>query len=323
MFNTIAIGDSTLDVFLDIDAASVVCNIDKKACQLCFNYADKVPVKGVRHVYGVGNAANHAIGAARMGLKSAIYTIVGNDDSGKATKRNFKKEKVDSKFIVTDKKHGTNFSAVLNYQAERTILVFHQPRTYKLPKLGKSKWVYFSSVAAEHGSLYPQLVNHIKKTKAKLAFNPGSHQLKEGVKVLGPIFKQTEVLFVNRHEAQRLVGKTSDIKALLKKVAKLGPKLVMITEGPKGAYAYDGKDTYFQGLTPAKVVERTGAGDAFASGLIGALQYGRPLPEAMLWGTINSGGVLELIGAQAGLQTKSEIQKKFKKYSARKAKLIK
>lgn len=307
-FDIISIGDTTLDMFLEIDEATAVCNIDKEDCVLCINYADKVPVTKVTKVPAVGNAANNAVGSTRLGLKTALYTILGDDSTGKEIFEKLKSEGVATDYIQFDKDKGTNYSAVINFKGERTILVFHEHREYSLPKLDKSRWIYFSSLAAGHEKLHVQIPALVKETKAKLGFNPGTFQFKEGIEKLRPILEVAEVLIVNREEAQRLVGKSKDIKKLLGALEEEGPKIVVISDGPNGSYAYDGNTAYFQDIFDAPAVERTGCGDAFATGFVGALAYGHGVAEAMRWGTVNAAFVLQHIGAQKGLLSRKKLE---------------
>ncbi|MFC1612224.1 carbohydrate kinase family protein, partial [Patescibacteria group bacterium] len=106
-----------------------------------------------------------------------------------------------------------------------------------------------------------------------------------------------------------------EVKQLLKKLCALGPKTVIITDGSKGAYASDCKIHYKMGVFPIKIVEMTGAGDAFATGIIAALHYGKTIDEALRWGTANSTSVISSIGPQEGLLGQDGIQKILRKYS--------
>lgn len=309
IFDLISIGDSTLDVFLEIDQATVLCELQKEKCRLCVNYADKIPVKKLTKIPGVGNAANVAVGSARLGLKTALYTILGADQTGKEIYQRLKKEGVAPTYIQFDKKRGTNYSTVLNFKGERTIFVFHEHRDYKLPKFAKIKWIYFSSLAAGHEVLHQPLVDFVTKNKVKLGFNPGTFQLKEGIGVLRQIMKFTTVFIVNKEEAQLLVGNFNDFKKLLTLLRKEGPEITVVTDGPKGSYAFDGKNFYFQDIFKVPVVERTGCGDSYSTGFLCALSCGYDIPTAMRWGTINAAFVIQKIGAQEGLLRKSQLER--------------
>lgn len=313
-FDLISVGDTTLDVFLELDEEVKV--IKDKATGLDYLglvNAEKIPVKKLTIVPAVGNSANVAIGASRLGLRSAIYTILGEDQTGNDSIKILKKEGVADDYIIVDKKRGSNFSAVLNYKAERTILVYHEKRRYNLPKLAPASWMYFSSLKKGHEKLHSQIPRYIRANNVKLGFNPGSYQLRESLKDLRPILQVTEVLFVNRAEAQTLVGRESSITKLLAKLHAQGPKIVVITEGPKGSYASDGEKAWFLKIFPAPLVERTGAGDAFSTGFISALAQKESIPDAMRWGTISSASVIQYIGAREGLLTKKAMKETIKK----------
>ncbi len=313
-FDLISVGDTTLDVFLELEEeVKIIKDKTSGLDYLGLVNAEKIPVKKLTVVPAVGNSANVAVGASRLGLKSAIYTIIGADKTGDEMVEVLKKEKVAPDYIERDKKRGSNFSAVLNYKAERTILVYHEKRTYNLPKLPKAPWMYFSSLAAGHEKLHTQIPKYVKKNKVRLGFNPGSFQLREDIKKLSPILKVTEVLFVNRAEAQTLVGQESNIKKLLLKLHQRGPRVVVITEGPKGSYASNGEHVWYLKIFPAPLRERTGAGDAFSTGFLSALAQGKKVPDAMRWGTISSASVIQYIGAQEGLLSKKEMMATLKK----------
>jgi sugar/nucleoside kinase (ribokinase family) len=309
-FDVISIGDTTLDVFLELDEANakVICQNGDDDCVLQLAFADKIPVKKVTKVPAVGNAANVAVGCARLGLKAALYTILGVDQSGKEAFERLKSEKVAKDYIVWDKKRGTNYSAVINYKGERTILVFHEPREYDLPKLASSDWIYLTAIGKNHEKMDQQIIDYVEKTGAKLGFNPGDLQLREGLEALKPLIKKCTVFFVNKQEAERLVGKNDDVKALLKMLYDMGAKIVVITDGKNGSYSFDGKEVYFQKVLHVPLIEMTGSGDSYSTGFISALQLGHSIPEAMKWGTTNAAAKLQKIGAQEGLLYRKEME---------------
>ncbi|MDO8505776.1 MAG: carbohydrate kinase family protein [bacterium] len=324
MLDLISIGDATLDTFLQLDDASVLCDIDRRSCKLCLNYADKIPVKRLEQQIA-GNACNVAAGAARLGLKTAFYSIVGNDETGQRIINGMKNEGVLLTYIETDKRRASNYSVVLNYKGERTILVYHQPRRYILPKLESARWLYYTSVGQNHNTLNEDILTYLRVShpKAHLAFNPGTHQFRQVLAALLPIFKASEILFLNKEEAEGLVGRAENMKQLLDKIKKTGPRTAVITDGDKGAFVHDGAKSgyWYMPIFPLKVVEKTGAGDSFATGFVGALAYGGSLQDALLWGTANSASVVTKIGPQPGLLDQNGIKKiiqKFKKIRPKK-----
>lgn len=309
MYDILSIGGTALDVFLNIDEATVSCSLNNDVCQLCLNYADKIPVEKLTNVPGVGTAPNNAVGSARLGLKAALYTVVGNDSSGKDSLDVFKKEKVATKYVVVDKKNPTDYSSILSFKGERTLLTFQTPRKYVLPKGIKTKWIFLGALPDGHKDLHKQLIKKIKTEKVKLGYNPGVHELRDGIDGMRELLSVMEVFIVNKQEAWRLVGKDDDEKVLLTKLKKYGPKYVVITDGKKGAYSFDGDNFYHQPIFNQPVLEKTGAGDAFATGFVTALIEGLDLKTALRYGAANSASVVQCIGAQFGLLTKSQMKK--------------
>lgn len=309
----LAIGDVVTDAFIRIKDASVHCDINNVNCTLSMRFGDKIPFESATVVKGVGNSANAAVSAARLGLNASLVATIGNDQNGRECVEALQSQRVDTTYITTDTVSPTNYHYVLWYESERTILVQHAPFTYKLPlDLPVPQYIYLSSLAETSKEFHHDIARYITAhPEAKLAFQPGTFQMKLGTKELEDIYAHTYIFFCNVEEAQRILSTTeSEIKSLLNGIAQLGPKIVVITDGPKGLYASDGAQTMFLPMYPdiAPPVERTGAGDACASSITVALAKGLPLEEALLWGPINSMSVVQHVGAQEGLLSEEEIK---------------
>jgi sugar/nucleoside kinase (ribokinase family) len=308
-YDIISIGDTSLDVFLRVNHASLLCSLDKESCWFCLNYTEKIPVTDIHFTPG-GNACNNAVGSARLGLNTALYTFLGDDDSGRRIMSHIRQEGVATEYIRVEKNNPTNYSTVLVYKTDRTILVYHDPRPYSLPRLAPTTWIYLTSLGKGFAKIHEKLLIYLRRDGIKLAFNPGTHQLLAGRKAFDPVLKLCTVLILNKEEAASVLGNhdgNTSMKDMLRALHHLGPEIVVVTDGAKGAYGYDGHHSYRMPPMPAKIVERTGAGDAFSTGLLAALVYGRNLPEALMWGSANSASVIEHIGPQAGLLTSEQM----------------
>ena len=145
-FDLITIGDSTIDTFIRIHDATVECDINHQECKICVKYGDKIPVDSIAH--GVaGNAANVAVGCSKLGLRTAIYTNLGDDDHGKNIKQVLERENVANDYVEVHSGKDSNLSVVLTFQGERTIFVYHQDWDYRLPNLVDASWIYLTSMA--------------------------------------------------------------------------------------------------------------------------------------------------------------------------------
>lgn len=316
-YDLVAIGDTTIDTFIRLHDASVHCDLNHKNCQLCLSFADKIPYETLDVVAAVGNSSNLAVGASRLGLKVSLLSAVGSDYFGQQILGVYRREKVSKEFVRVNHDVITNNHFVLNFKAERTILIKHNYYKYFEPtKIGAPEWIYFSSMAENTLPFHRKLAAHLRRNpQIKMGFNPGTFQLKLGAAKLKKIYRHTHVLFVNREEAARILrvnlstSSRSNIKKLFKGLHKLGPKIVAITDGPDGAYASDGANQYFMPKypDPKPPFERTGCGDAFSTGFMAALVNGLLVTEALRWGPVNSMSVVQYTGAQLGLLTKKEL----------------
>jgi ribokinase len=308
----LAIGDITIDAFIKLKDAEVSCDIDHENCKLSFRFGDKVPYESVDVFNAVGNGANAAVSASRLGLSSAVLTYIGNDQNGKDCIAELQKNNVDTQYVRTEDGKHTNYHYILWYDVDRTILVKHENFKYSLNGVAVPKWIYFSSLGEHSLDFHFEIANFIEKNQEiKLAFQPGTFQIKTGAKTLEKIYKNTEIFFCNVEESQRILDEESrDLSILLEKMASLGPKIVVITDGFEGAYMFDtrSRNKYFMRVYPHTPFERTGAGDAYASTTVSALALGKTLEDSLLWASINSMSVTQYVGSQKGLLTQEKIQ---------------
>ena len=319
-YDLVCIGDVVMDAFIGLEEASVHCALNKEDCQLCMSFATKIPYESLMVATAVGNASNVVVGASRLGLNSAIITAVGGDHYGQEIFDHYRKEGVNSEFVKVNKSKPTNYHFVLSYQAERTILIKHEDYEYYDPRKldAKTDWLYFSSIGPHTLPFHKKVADYLKRhPDVRMGFNPGTFQLRFDMDKMKDIYKHTYVVFVNKEEAEQILKKKpgTDIRVLFDGMHKLGPKVVCITDGPKGAYASDGVSHYFMPPypDPKPPVSRTGAGDAFSTGFLCALIYGLPVSEALRWAPIESMRVVQFFGAQAGLLSKQKLLQFLKK----------
>jgi len=313
MYKVITIGDALIDTHIHIDHAALECDLASKNCKLCFDYGSKIPITESFQCLG-GNAPNVTIGIAKLGLPASIICTVGDDSNGQIIIEKLKNYKINTASVFIDPKNKTRYSVVLNYKGERTILSYSQKKDYIWPKqMPKTDWIYYTSLSAGFEKIHTELLTYLQKNpQIKLAVNPGSYMIKFAIKKLREIIKKTDLLIVNKEEAEKIleIKKSHSHKNLILKLLSLGAKEVAITDGIKGAWIGDKNKTYYSPSFPAKVVSKTGAGDAFSAGVLSAKIYGKNNATALSWGIANSCSVITEIGAQNGILTKIEIEKK-------------
>lgn len=308
----LAIGDIVTEPFIRLKEAEIL-DRDTDTPKLAMRWGDKIPYDHFVLLAAVGNAANAAVAASRLGLSSSLRAYVGNDPYGKECLAVLATEKVSTEFMVTEEGKHTNYHYVLWYENDRTILVKHENFSYAVPVLASSpRWAYLSSLADNTLPYHEAIVELLKDhPDTKLAFQPGTFQMSLGTDALKGLYERTELCVVNKDEARRILKTdTHDIKTLIAGLHALGPKLVVITDNTNGAYASDGTSAWRVPMYPddREAYERTGAGDAFASTLTSALALGKTFEEALLWAPINSMAVVQEVGAQKGLLTRAQLE---------------
>lgn len=315
----ICIGDIVTDAFIKLIDDQAHTYKNEHGTWLAMQFGTKLPFDHAEILEAVGNAANAAVAFSRLGLHTAFVTNVGDDDHGRDMVRALHKEKVDSRFVRINAGKKSNYHYVLWYKEERTILIKHEEYDYHWPHLRPNespKWVYFSSISEHAIPYHDQVADWLDDNPdIKLAFQPGTFQMQAGTERLKRLYARSEVAILNREEAVFVTGGDyNSIHDLLNRMHDLGVKIAVITDGPDGAYACDGKQRLKMPLypDPSPPKERTGAGDAFASTFVAALAKGNNLEGAMQWAPINSMNVVQHTGAQAGLLNEEQLEQYLK-----------
>jgi ribokinase len=313
--DVISIGDIVTDDFIDLIEKEEHTYSNERGKWLAVPFGTKIPYDHHEVIPAVGNASNAAVAFARLGLKGSFATNIGGDQEGRDMIAVLQKEGVDHRFVRVNPDQKSNYHFVLRFGAERTILIKHEEYDYHWPHLRNSeipKWVYFSSISQHALAYHDQVADWLEKhPDIKMAFQPGTFQMAAGAERLKRIYSRSEVLILNREEAVIVGGGNhEDINNLFDHLHALGPKLVVITDGPKGAYTSDGQQRLQMPLypDPGPPVDRTGAGDAFASTFVAALIKGNSVEGALQWAPINSMSVVQKVGAQAGLLSEKQIE---------------
>ena len=319
-YDFVSFGDITTDAFIKLKDARVNCDINDENCMLCVKFGQKIPFESVTEVRAVGNGPNAAVSVHRVGLSSAPITDIGDDHNGSDCIDTLKQQGVSTEFVRVHPGKKTNYHYVLQYEAERTILVKHEEFDYQMPVFAEPpKWFYLTSLPLHSLDYQLQIAKYAKENKVSLAFQPGTFQLKLGKEKLAPVYEASEILFCNKEESQQILGTDEhDIQKLLLGIRALGPKIAVITDGPKGSYIMDDEGAWKAPMypDPAPPKNRTGAGDATASTTVAYIIKGLKPAESLLRGLINAASVVQHIGAQKGLLTAEQIEEWYAKRPA-------
>jgi ribokinase len=331
VYDIITIGSATIDVFLKTDNELIKIKTNKCEEELiAYPCGKKVLIEQLDFMTG-GGATNTGVCFSRLGLKTACLGVIGKDDNGRHIINELKKEKID--FLGYKEKKGmTAYSVILDsIEHHRTILTYKAlSNQLKFSKLNnqikkgklKAKWFYFCTMLGESFKTLEKLAEYGEKNKIKIAFNPTNYLAKEGPKKLKKILDKTTALVLNMEEAKLLLGYTCEdksikIEKLVRGLNNLGPNIILITDGKNGSYCFiDEKKNHLYHIKPrgVKIMETTGAGDAFTASFIAGLIKGKPIEFCLFLAQANAESVIQSYGAKNILLKWPKVLKEMKKY---------
>lgn len=311
------IGHVTLDTFLELDEADITCDLSNRECKVSFGFGAKVPVKNVR--YGVGGgAANVAVGLKKLGVNTYLHSSIGGDPKGVDIRNDLKTNQVNLDFLSVDD-FPTDQSAILSYFKERTVFTYSQSRKISFSP-DFAEYIFLSSIGGEVKELYSKIIKIKKKTPSPILFlNPGSRELKNSREHILDILQYTDYLICNVEEACMIVDPSLtrsqvEISDLINILIEKGADNVVLTDGINGSYAHINNQFLAVPVHKVEVAEKTGAGDAFASGFISGVIDGASALDCMRRGAVNSASVITKPGAQNGLLDMKELQSKVRSW---------
>lgn len=318
--DVLSVGDVVTDAFIKLLDDRAAVSQTPKGPILSMPFATKIPFDHAVVLNAVGNAANAAVNFSKLGLDSGLVSNVGGDSAGRDIIATLDKADVDTRFVKINPKKKSNYHYVLWYKEERTILINHEEYNYHWPHLRgyeKPKWIYFSSISKNAMDFHDEMMESLERhPDIKLAFQPGTFQLEAGTERLAHVYRRSELLALNREEAVVVTGGNyDDMHDLFNRLHALGPKIVLISDGPKGSYASDGENRFKMPIypDPKPPLERTGAGDSFTSTFVAAIIKGNTIDGALQWAPISSMNVVQYVGAQEGLLSEKELAELLRK----------
>lgn len=303
MARVITVGAGVQDVFLShSDALRPVCE-SPEHCFAKLELGAKADVNQIHFSTG-GGATNAAVTFTRQGHDASFMGVLGRDPAAQAVLDDLDAEGVDTRLVSFSDIYNTGYSVLLLApNGERTILTYRGASTHYHPadftlKDAQADWLYVSTLAGQM-TILDKLFREAKERGMKICFNPGKKELAQRDQLIG-LLEDVDVLSVNKQEMQQLV-EGSELEELVRAGSRLVP-VVLLTDGVNGSMVTDGKTIVRAGMYSSKEsVDRTGAGDAFASGFLSHWMQGAGLADAVCFASANASAVVDQIGAKTGI----------------------
>ena len=339
MVKVFTIGSATMDVFVESDEANIVSvnSFNRKSEFMSYPYGSKIDMTNFSTNLG-GGGVNTASNFAKLGFDTSAIFKIGDDIYSAGIIDHLKKANVKLDSIIEDKSLSTGFSVILvSFQGDRTVLTNRganaciELKDIDFESLKTADWLYVAPLNGQSNEVLEPLVKFAHENNIVVAFNAGTTSLKQGFEKIKPILKTSNIVVMNLEEASMCTGvevrpdtKTEhfsheiihpDVVTMLKKLRVYDYQVIVITDGKRGAYAYDGKKIYICPVFPSSVVSTLGAGDAFASTFFASLQRtNNDIGRALMYGSVQSASVVSKFSATEGLITFDEIEARLEKY---------
>ncbi|MEX0933071.1 MAG: carbohydrate kinase family protein [Candidatus Pacearchaeota archaeon] len=289
-FDVVCFGSAMIDAFMETNT------LEEKG-HLMIPYGCKQLLKSLSFEVG-GGGTNTSVAFSRLGLKTGYIGKIGNDQNGKSIEEILKKENIS---FIGKKINGktSGFSAVLISKNHYRSILAYKGINDEISKKDlinfETKWLYLSSMMGKSLKTQIELASILKKTGTKIVFNPSEYLIKSSN--LNKIIGLSDVLILNKEEAGFLTERKNKLRA----ISDMGPKTVVITDAEKTVYCYSDGKFYSRKPRKIRVVDRTGAGDAFSAGFIAGLIKEKSIDFCMKLGIKEAKGVIKNVGAKNGL----------------------
>ncbi len=251
-----------------------------------------------------GSAANTIVGLARLGVKTGFLGTVGNDREGAQLLDDLRREGVDVHGITISEGDTGSALIFVDSRGERAI--------YVLPSVNDAFFAanhdYAQQAEILHVSSFMGIdqfrmqisyVRHLRRSRTKVSFSPGSIYTKLGLDQLKPLIERTFTLFLNKEEAQHLTGseRVEDAATLL----DLGANIIAVTLGDAGSYVATRSESFYVAPYESQITDTVGAGDAFAAGFLYGQLIGKDLHDSGLYGNFVASKSVAQLGGRKGL----------------------
>jgi len=304
MYDIITLGSANVDIFVKTKIKPEI-NKHIDHYDIAYHLGDKLLVDDL-HITTGGGGTNTAVAFSRLGLKTGYIGVIGNDVNGSLILNELKKEKVT--FLGKVKEGNTGLSVILPGSYDRTILAYKgvnnnlSIKDIRLDRI-KSKWLYVSSMIGQSLETAESIIYIAKKNKTKIAINLSMYIATKGLEKLSTLLNSADIIILNKEEAQALT-KEKDIDKILNKIYEHTYGKVIITSGSGNIITSDSLRVFTKHITPINPIDKTGAGDAFASGFVYSMIKGKSIQEAMDNGHKEALSVMAHIGAKNNLLKK-------------------
>ncbi len=301
MFDFVTLGSATKDTFLFLDKVVLKPGVNKHFLEIPTD--KKIDVNKVLEFSG-GSATNAAATFSAFGKKCAVISKIGTDEYGQFVLDDLNKRKISTELIKISKGE-TPFSNIIVSSSGDMVLLIHRgiESTLSLEDIRfdfKSKWLYVGPMPSKKTELLIEILKFAKENDMRTVLNPGSVELNLKLKKMIPVLKYVDIISMNDDEAKKFVGYSNDVNNI-SKLSEYVNDIAIITKGEKGSLVSSKNNLYIANTFKTKQINFIGAGDAFLSAFVNAVDDGKDIEQAITAGSFNASNVIQKYGAKEGI----------------------
>ncbi len=321
MKKAICIGSALKDIFMPTGDGVVTETPEDLTARrkITFELGAKYRIEN-RYTAAGGCALNVSIGLARLGMKAAPYALVGGDATGAWIRQTLAENNVDTSLVRQVSRAQSDLSMILvdRQTGERVIFVnrdLQETLVVDPALIDCDSLVFVGALSGRWRENFAAVLRAVDRCGCCVAYNPGQSNMAEDMETVKKVIAKTTFLFLNRDEATEILLSGNDVKKdrleevpyLIEKLRQMGPETVVVTAGLAGAWLHHKNKTVFVPSSGERPVDATGAGDAFASGVLAAVADDADAVTAAAWGALNAAEVVRHYGSNKGLLCRREM----------------
>lgn len=260
---------------------------------------------------GGGSAANVAVGASRLGVKSGFIGAMGFDTFGRVLLEELEHEGVDVTHVKVDTTTNSGLTFIAVNRKGQVMMFGYTGASDKLfPSdlnrnyISSAEHIHITGLSFDTALAAASMAS---EARVIISFDPGRLTSRLGLKKVSPLLKYVDQILLNHEEACKLTGETK-LDDAAKILLKVGPKIVVIKKGADGVFAMTPDNKFSVPAYPIKVVDTTGAGDAFSAGFITAQLEGKSLEDSVEFANATANLKITKAGARA-LPTRKAVER--------------
>ncbi len=266
-------------------------------------------INNMRTFHG-GAAANVAVVASSLGLKSSLVSAVGGDFQGSDYKKYLNNHNIDIQDMIVVEEDKTPTAFVLTDDNHDQIFYFYWGAATRF-KESKIPYDAIKNVRAVHLATGDPSFNwkcgkFASEEGKTISFDPGQDLHMYSNQDLRDVLKITDILFGNHHEIERI---QENLKMSVDELRNFGPSIVVETRGRDGSVIYSDKTIKVNALA-RDPVDPTGAGDSYRAGFLKYYLEGESLEYCGKVASAVSSFIVEAEGCQTNVPDLKMVQKR-------------